>query len=334
MTPRHGVLRVVTAGALSTIQDCGRRDVARYGVSPSGAADWFSARAANLLVGNEPCAPLLETTLNGAAFEMARAAHVAVTGAAAALEIAGTPARLWRAHAVSSGARVKVGSPQRGIRSYIALAGGFDVPLVLGGASTDVASGFGGFEGRALRTGDVLSGHHVAPHPPDVSRGEHLLSYRGPIPSWDSPLTLRIVPGPHRRVLSESAWAQLLSREWSVASRSTRQGVAFEGEALGSGPTDVASAGACAGCVQVTSAGLPVVLLAEHQTTAGYALVGCVISADLPRAAQARPGDVVRFMQVTQAQAASLRDLLERTLTAAMTPGLSRELATGFFEGW
>jgi len=322
------MLRVVTAGALSTVQDCGRRNVARYGVSPSGAADWLSARAANLLVGNDACAPLIETTLTGIAFELRQSARIAVTGAVAVLEIDGAPARLWHSHAAAPGAHVKVGLPQRGIRSYIAVAGGIDVPLVLGGASTDVGSGFGGFEGRALRTGDELFVSTPLERP-------NLFDAYSPaaIPSWNTPVVLRIVPGPHRRALTDSAWRQLLSCEWKVSSRSTRQGVALDGDPLRTGSTDIVSAGACAGCVQVTSAGLPVVLLAEHQTTAGYALVACVISADLPYAAQAPPGDAVRFELVTAAQAAARRDHLERVLASGASAAASA-LAAGFLEGW
>ena len=302
--------------------------MARYGVSPSGAADWFSARAANLLVGNDACAPLVETTLTGIAFELTKPARVAVTGAVAPVEIDGLSVKLWQSHAAAAGARVKVGLPQRGIRSYIAVAGGIDMPLVLGGASTDIGSGFGGFEGRALRNGDELS----LTTPVEASNAFDAYSLQA-TPSWKSPVVLRIVPGPHRRLLSESAWTQLLSSEWKVSSRSTRQGVALEGGPLRTGPTDIVSAGACAGCVQVTSAGLPVVLLAEHQTTAGYALVACVISADLPYAAQAPPGDVVRFEPVTSARAALLREHLERILASGASP-TAPPLATGFFEGW
>ena len=340
MTSGRATVRVVSAGALSTIQDCGRRDVARYGVSPSGASDWFSARAANLLVGNDPCAPLLETTLNGIAFDIERHTNIAVTGAEAALEIGGSRARLWQAHWVAAGARVKVGLPLRGVRSYIAVAGGFDVPLVLGSASTDFGSGFGGFKGRALRAGDALSicspgllRPGRAQEPGTTSVNAPTAFRREAIPVWNSPAVLRIVPGPHRCALADSAWMQLLSREWSVSSRSTRQGLALEGESLQTRATDVVSAGACAGCVQITSAGLPVVLLAEHQTTAGYALVGCVISADLPHAAQARTGEAVRFELVSLAQAAVSHDVLERKLASGMTSGPAEDLSTGFFEG-
>ncbi len=138
------------------------------------------------------------------------------------------------------------------------------------------------------------------------------------IPRWDPSAILRVLPGPHRSSLSDRAWQELLARSYGVSSRSTRQGVQLEGDAIElERPTDVISAGAYAGCVQVTSAGLPVILLAEHQTTGGYATAACIIAADTPRAGQLRPGDVVRFALASQADAVHALRGLRRTLDSA-----------------
>jgi antagonist of KipI len=317
-------LRVDAASMLGTVQDCGRRGVAHLGVSPSGAADWYSSRAANLLVGNHPCAALVEITLTGAAFEARGDIRIALTGAAAPLTIDGKPAEAWRSHDVPAGAHVVIGPAERGARSYLAVAGGLDVPLVLGSASTDLGGGFGGFAGRALRAGDALplfddasldsgeTGTRAAARPPLAYPPEC-------IPHWTSATTLRILPGPHARLLPEAAYETLLQQSYGVSSRSTRQGLQLDGVALElDRAMDVASAGVCAGCVQITSAGLPVVLLAEHQTTGGYATVACVTTADLPRAGQLRPGDRVRFEIVTQADAAYALVSMKRMLNACV----------------
>jgi antagonist of KipI len=308
-------VRVIAPGVLATVQDCGRREVAHLGVSPSGAADWYSARAANLLVENDPCSALVEITLTGAAFETQSAARVAITGASTPLTVDGRAAATWRSHTVPAGAHVVIGPAERGARSYLAARGGFKVPLVLGSASTDFGSGFGGFNGRALRAGDVLLLGDAAPAP------ERDLAYAAEcIPHWTSSTTLRVVPGPYRCVLPEQALGALAQRTYAISSRSTRQGLQLEGDALELiGPTDIISAGACAGCVQITSAGLPVVLLAEHQTTGGYATVACVTRADLPRAGQLRAQDRVRFEFVTQADAAHALTSVRRLL-GAITP--------------
>jgi antagonist of KipI len=306
-------LRVINPGLQSTVQDDGRRDVARFGVSPSGAADWFSARAANLLVGNALGEAVIETTLLGASFEVSCDARIAITGAFAPLTIEGVNADAWRSHAVRAGARISIGPAERGARSYVGIEGGVEVPLVLGSASTDLGAGFGGYQGRALRAGDLLDVGSAS-----GAGGKHLAYPPQAIPAWDPSVTLRVLTGPNRSSLSERAWDELFARSYGVSSRSTRQGVQLEGDAIElERPTDIISAGAYAGCVQVTSAGLPVILLAEHQTTAGYATAACIIVADMPRAGQLRPGDVVRFALASQAGAVHALRGLQRTLDSA-----------------
>ena len=307
-------LHVHTPSMLATVQDCGRRGVAHLGVSPSGAADWFSARAANLLVGNDACAAVLEITLTGAVFEARDNIRISLTGASAPSSIDGREAATWRSHDVAAGARIAIGPAERGARSYLAAGGGMDVPLVLGSASTDLGGGFGGFEGRALRAGDMLPLLDVA------SGARPPLAYPLEcIPHWTPFSTLRILTGPHLGLLPQAAREALVAQTFTISSRSTRQGLQLDGERLPlDSPMDVISAGVCAGCVQITSAGVPVVLLAEHQTTGGYATVGCVTTADLPRAGQLRAGDQVRFELVTQTDAAYALVSLKRMLMACV----------------
>jgi len=329
-------LRVLAPGALSTVQDLGRRDVARFGVSPSGAADWYSASAANLLAGNSPNAALVETTLTGAEFELHADASIAVTGAVAALLIDGVPAARWQSHALRTGVKIEIGAAERGAHSYLAVDGGIEVPLVLGSASTDVGAGFGGYHGRPLRAGDVLNLAAGTPNanPNPLPAASTPLAYQPEtIQHWNPSTVLRVLPGPHRSALSDAAWHELFARSYGVSSRSTRQGLQLEGEPLPlDRPTDVISAGAYAGCVQITSAGLPVILLAEHQTTGGYATAACTIAADVPRAGQLRPGDRVRFTLVSRIDAVHALAGLHRMLASA-APATAAELGAGFYEG-
>jgi antagonist of KipI len=303
------LVRIVKPGVLSTVQDRGRADVARFGVSPSGAADWYSARAANRLVGNDDCAALVELTMTDAIFETLADTIVAVTGADGLLSIAAGPSRRWSTHLAVGGSRIEIGAAQRGFRSYVAFAGGVKVPLVLGSAATDVGGGFGGLQGRALRAGDELQ--LAPPHGDAVPYTYDDES----IPAWPARTALRVLPGPHEGVLTAAARAALHATEYTVSSRSTRQGLQLDGAPLpGGAQTGVTSAGACAGCVQITSAGVPALLLAEHQTTGGYAAVACVIAADLPRAAQLQPGDRLHFELVSQVVAARAREEALRKL--------------------
>lgn len=300
-------MEIVDPGLLASVQDLGRRHVGALGVSPSGAADWLSARCANRLIGNPRDAALLETTMTGILFVPRQTTMIAVTGAHARVNIAGADRPLWQSLRVQGGVEVKVGPAERGLRSYVAFHGGIDVPLVLCSASTDVAAGFGGL-GRPLAAGDVLSLASVERELDDDEKAIPPSSR----PFWRQPSVLRVLPGPHRDRCSAHETQTLCAQEYRVSARSNRQGIRLEGTALPSNNSfDVLSSGVCAGCVQITSEGLPIVLLAEHQTTGGYAVPFVVITADLPDAAQLRPGDRVRFMPVTRADAANA--LTEKT---------------------
>ena len=337
--PRRCELQVVDGGLLSTVQDLGRNAVGWMGVSPSGAADWFSARAANRLVGNSDRAALLETTLTGATFSLTCDAHVAVTGANASLTIGGAARELWRRHAAREGDRIAIGPARRGVRNYLALTVGLAVPCVLGSASTDVGAGFGGWLGRRLAAGDILPLGEAVAQPQD-HQPVSFVSTEGA----DCVLSLgcarvRALVGPHAGMLG-AAVEELFENSYRVSPRSNRQALRLSGQALRLGrATDIISAGAVAGCVQVTTDGLPVVLLSEHQTTGGYASALCVITADLPKVAQLQMGDELRFVPTNFAEAENALHEMMRRLVPAQELGLAaraiqeQRLFQGFFEG-
>ncbi|MBC5806138.1 MAG: biotin-dependent carboxyltransferase family protein [Candidatus Eremiobacter antarcticus] len=291
---------------LSTVQDGGRRKVAAFGISPSGFADWFSAGIANRLAGNQPGAALIETTLNGIAFTARSDMRMAVTGAQATLHVDERRAELWQSHHLRCGQHVTVGPAREGLRSYVAIEGGVSVAPLLASASTDLGAGFGGTEGRAVRDGDTLRIRLGGAAPQgSANLPAHVRLPQQSRPSWPRDATLRVTAGPHADLLAVDELGALLGRRYDVSPHCSRQGVRLAGAPVRTKRSlNMLSFGVCAGCVQLTSDGLPIILLSEHHTTGGYAVVLNVITADLPVAAQLRPGDTVAFARLTIAEGA------------------------------
>lgn len=287
-------LHVLSPGTLTTVQDLGRAGHAGLGVAPSGALDPASLRLANRIVGNHEEAPALELTFGGLVLRADGPCVVAVTGAPVTLTVSNEDARTYgcgSAVPVPNGAELSIGPPSGGLRSWLAVRGGLDAPEVLGSASTDLLAGIN----APLAEGDVLT---VGP-PPE----EALPSLDGAplsVPSDDC-LTLRVVLGPRHTWFTDDALASL-REPWTVDQRSNRVGIRLDGPALERDAEhdgrELPSEGAVAGAVQVASNGLPVLFLADHPVTAGYPVVACVVTEDLPLAAQAVPGQTVRFRPV------------------------------------
>jgi len=268
------VITVVDPGPLTSVQDPGGRTGWRkYGVPVGGAADAWSARLANLLVGNREEAACLEITLGAATLRLDAPAIVAVCGGVTAA-IDGLPLPPVEARPVRDGATIAIGFGD-GARGYLAVGGGIEVPPVLGGRGTDLRARFGGHEGRALRPGDLLgNGTHTG----------RPARWSGRRP--DGPI--RLVSGPHPDALE-----QLASGEWAVATEADRAGVRLDGPPINGGET--ASMGLPLGTIQVPPDGRPIVMLADRPVTGGYRVPACVIGADVGRLAQLRTGDAVRF---------------------------------------
>jgi biotin-dependent carboxylase-like uncharacterized protein len=265
------------------VQDEGRRGLASIGVSPSGAADRRSYRLANRLVGNVFGAPALEVTAGGLELRAERDVLVAVTGA----PCPGAPhnASAW----LRAGDELRLGTPDRGLRTYVAVRGGLDVAPVLGSCSTDVLSGLGP---PPLRTDDVLAvGRAGAALPPvDVA----------PVPPVGAnafeAVTVRVLPGPRRDWFAPDAWSRLTGSRYQVTSDSNRVGLRLDGPALERSVTDeLPSEGLVRGAVQVPSSGQPLVFLADHPTTGGYPVPAYVVDEDVDLVAQLRPGDALRL---------------------------------------
>jgi antagonist of KipI len=298
------MIRVLSPGLLTTVQDLGRPGLGALGVPPGGAADAHALRLGNLLLGNDEGAAALEATLVGPTLVFEEKALVALAGAPFAATLEGEEVVPWAAVEVPAGGKLVLGRAASGARAYICIRGGIDVPLLLGSLSTDVATGFGGREGRDLKAGDLLSVGE-APLAPRARRVDAAAA------RWTGPRRhLRVTPGPQQHWFSPEALASFLSRPFRVSASSSRTGVRLQGEPLVAPDRSLVTEGVVAGAVQVPAGGLPIVLLVEHPSTGGYPKIANVISADLSALAQLRPGDEVRFAPVSFDEARRL--LLER----------------------
>ena len=298
-------IHVERPGPCTTVQDPGRLGFAAIGVSRSGAADPLSLRLGNALVGNPPGAAALEMTLGGGTFRFDAGAVVALTGSPfeTSIEDAAGERRAipgWRSVEIGAGERLVVGATRGGARAYLCVSGGIEVPPVLGSASTHLASGIGGIEGRALKSGDRLTtGASRAAAAKALGPGE--------IAALDAILgrrTLRVVDGAHAERFEGEPAKRFLGTVWSVSEQSDRMGIRLVGAALApSSPGTMTTEGMPIGAIQVPGDGQPIVLFVEHQTTGGYPVIACVIAADLPALAHLRPRDALRFDRVSLADA-------------------------------
>jgi len=332
---REVALTVLDPGMLSTVQDLGRRGWQAFGVSAGGAADRDAMRIANALVGNPPDAAVLELTLRGGAYRAERDALVALFGADFEMFADGRPIPCGCPVRLPAGTVLSFGRPRRGCRAYLAVAGGFDVPPVLGSRSTDLRAGIGGLNGRPLRKGDRLSAGHPSPEALRLLRrleeehsagdGRHENLREGAFAAhdawfWDGrPVELRFLPGRSWERFPEGARRAFAEAEYAVSPQSDRMGVRLaEGPELRREETaETVSHGVVPGAVQVPAGGRPIVLGRDCQPTGGYPIIAHVIRADWWKLAQLRPGDRVVFRPTAEAEALRLLAMRERELRLA-----------------
>ncbi|GIG02286.1 biotin-dependent carboxyltransferase family protein [Catellatospora citrea] len=279
------MLEVLVPGPLATVQDLGRVGYAELGVSRSGALDGAALRLANRLVGNPEGDAGIEFTYGGASLRAHTSVWCALTGAPAPLSVDGRPAPYGVAFGLPSGARLEIGLPRHGIRSYLAVSGGVAVPAVLGSRSTDTLSGIGP---DPLRSGRVLPVGARC----DGSGPEHRVDFV-PASAPGAEIRLRVRLGPRDDWFTDPG--ELL-RQAYTAGQGDRIGVRLDGPPLDRAVSgELPSEGLLAGAIQVPGDGRPLVFLADHPTTGGYPVVGVVHPADLGLLAQARPGTRVFF---------------------------------------
>ena len=306
----NGHLIVVRPGPMTTVQDLGRSGYQHVGMPVAGALDAIALRLANALVGNPQGMAGLELRFQGPELAVAaETVRIAVAGPVR-LELAGEPARElapWRSHRLTTGQLLRVGPVRAGAVAYVAIEGGLALPPVLGSLATYARASLGGLDGRALQVGDRLPLAQPAagardelalPAPPDYGSGP-----------------LRVVLGPQDDYFTREALATFLGAAYTVSREADRMGLRLDGPKLAHAKgADIASDGIATGSIQVPGNGLPILLLADHQTAGGYPKIATVVSADLPRAGHLLPGQTVRFGAVTVAEAEAIRRAQEAML--------------------
>lgn len=293
------MIKIISAGMLSTIQDLGRFGVMKDGFTQGGAMDSYSMKIANKLCGNDLNSPVIEMTMLGIKAEFVDEHIFAISGGQFDIKLNNEPIRTNKAYLAKPNDVLTIGASSSGMRCYLAVAGGFDVPLVMGSASTNLKLGFGGFEGRRLKANDMLNVDNADLF--DVSNREIAEN------KYDKMVKVRAVLGPQDDAFTKTDLQFFTKQQYTVTPNLDRMGIRLNGIALrGKDSLDIISDAIAFGSIQITRSGMPIVLMADHQTTGGYAKIATVISVDLPKLAQVKPYDKVCFELVSVKEAEKL----------------------------
>lgn len=305
-------VKVISPGLSTTVQDLGRPGYYHVGIPLSGGMDRFALRVANMLVGNDEGAAVLEAVFLGPELEFTAPATVAVAGGELPPKVNGEDRESWASFEVKAGDRLSFGFLKSGARAYIAVSGGIDVPVKLGSRSTYTLGALGGFEGRAIQAGD------------DLPVGKAAGKGRGSVPAGlrrmpGNPAELRMLPGLYWHRITAEAGKRFTSDTWKVAPEADRIGYRFKGGAplefvprtqpfgAGSDPSNIVDACYPYGSIQVPGGTEPIVLHRDAVSGGGYMMVGTVISADMDLIGQLQPHSPARFVEVTMEQALAAR---------------------------
>jgi antagonist of KipI len=313
------LMEIAEPGMLTTVQDRGRYGFQRFGVPVSGAMDEFALRAANIMVGNDEGAAGLEMTVVGPHIRFLTDTWVAVTGADLSAMLDGEAVPRWQAVEARAGGELTLDDMRDGMRAYLAVAGGIDVPLVMGSRSTYVKASIGGVDGRALRKGDLIS---TVPGERDAGFVPRGLPEGYKAPAYGGRHRIRVIPGPQHEAFGPDGIDTLVGSRYNISLESDRMGYKLEGPTIEhrTGP-DIVSDGNPPGAIQVPGDGTPTILMADRGTTGGYTKIATVISADLGTLAQAVPGQSITFATVSIEEAHELLREREATLTAIAEGG-------------
>lgn len=306
-------LRVIAPGVASTLQDAGRPGYLRYGISGSGAMDPDLLALANGLVGNPLDAAVIEMAMVGPTLACETdICRVALAGAPFAISLNGRALDPFTAYDLRRGDRLVLGGPRQGLRACLAVAGGFAVAPMLGSVATHTRTRLGGLDGQPLAAGDLLP--LAAPAPRDrplTLPPAHRPTFGGPI---------RVVLGPQADGFTADGLRTFLSEAYTLTARADRMGCHLDGPPIAHADGfNIVSDGIVNGSIQVPGHGRPLILLADRHTTGGYPKIATVISADLGRLAQARPGETIRFTAVAVAEAQAIARAARSALAARLT---------------
>jgi len=303
----HATLEIIKPGIFSTVQDLGRKGFLASGIPPSGAMDRFALKMGNLLVKNSPGEAGIEMTAMGLTMRMIENRIIAFTGGAFHIRKNGKAVSPWQALEAKKDDVISVGKAEKGWRGYLCVAGGIDVPAVLGSKSTYAMGALGGFRGRPLKGGDmILAG--PSREPADSLIGRRVK--KEVIPNPEDAKILRVVMGPQDDYVAEESIETFLTRPYRVSNKANRVGYRFEGPKFkfremkkakdaGSDPSNIVDDGNAIGAIQIPGGVEPICLAVDGVSMGGYVKIACLIAADMDRMAQLRIGDPIRFQKVT-----------------------------------
>ncbi|MFB4162335.1 biotin-dependent carboxyltransferase family protein [Alteribacillus sp. JSM 102045] len=315
------MIKVLKPGLQTTVQDDGRVGYYETGMPPSGAVDQYSYSVANLLTGNAKGAALLEITYMGPELAFQQDATIALTGGNIPPKINGDPVPMWETLRVKSGDILSFDFVKQGARSYLAVAGGIEVPEIMGSRSTYTLCGIGGLEGRALQEGDTLIIGDLKET--DIKAGAYVTEQF--IPELSNRHEIRVIIGLCSYRLTEESKQRFLDIEWTVPPEANRVGYRLKGERLdfvprdqpfgaGSNPSNVVDLGYPIGSIQIPDGVEPIALLNDAVTGGGYATIATIISTDLNRIAQAKTNEKIKFVSVSLDEALQARQDVNRNL--------------------
>jgi len=302
---------VVSPGFLTTVQDSGRFGYRSIGMPVTGALDQYSYKVSSLLVGNDESAACLEITLLGPTLKVHGSAIIALTGAVFQATLNEQPLPQWQAVEVKENDIITISEAKVGARGYLAVAGGFYVPMVMGSRSTYIRGKIGGFQGRPLQSGDKLEIGSPSKEPSQYVGKLIPMEY---VPTYvidadNDIITLRVIMGPQDDYFSKKGVQNFLNSTYIITADSDRMGYRLEGERIEhirKNHTQIISDGIPLSAVQIPGDGMPIIMLADGQTTGGYPKIATVCSADLPLLAQGKPGNKVQFVAISMEEAVYL----------------------------
>ena len=292
-------IRILNPGLQTTIQDLGRNGYSHYGVSSSGAADDLSFRLGNLIVGNKENLAAIEMTLLGGDYKFDIDANISLTGSKFDAKIEGESLHFYKNIPIQSGQVLSIGQSLQGSRCYLAVRGGIDINDVLSAKTTHLTSKIGGVDGRSLKKDDVLI----------IGKEQKLLNPININEMLDINMSkLLIIKGLQSNYISKSTWKTFLNQEYIVSNLSNRMGIRLEGNSLKlDNENEIITEGVPLGAIQLPSNGYPIISFVEHQTTGGYPKIANVISSELHKVGQLKPGDKFQFELVSLEEAEALR---------------------------
>ncbi|MDF2176669.1 biotin-dependent carboxyltransferase family protein [Aliiglaciecola sp. CAU 1673] len=290
---------VLDGGLFSIVVDKGRFGFAHLGLTQGGPMDPFAYRWANRLLENNDHAQALEVSLGGLTLQARIQTRLCVTGAVVEVSVNGQPQALWQSFSVQEGDTIKLGRTRQGVRSYVAVSGGFCVAPQFGSATTVVREGIGGLHGNKLKKGDML------PAREDKQRAGWMLP-PAHHPHYGQGLLLRLVPGYQYANFNQEQKQAFFTHSYRISSQADRMGYRLKGEAIAHDFKSLWSEGICLGAVQLPGDGQPIVLLHDRQTIGGYPKLGAVLSLDCARLSQCLHGTEVQFEAIPQAMAKAL----------------------------